>query len=659
MTANSPLDIHQLIEQRLDRRRLLALGSGIAAAGIFPACTRSVPVPADARFNPIAPNGGDDVLVPSGYRAETIVRWGDPLFSDVPALDAHAVADGALLRPGAAEAQARQFGYNCDGIGIFTRSDERIVMCVNNEFPSASLMFPGWRTALRERRLAQYVADNPECVAVMQAAVGVSVIELVRDGERWRVVVDSQYNRRITAHTEMEFSGPAARHALLDAPLGSAALSMGTFNNCAAGVTPWGTYLTAEENIQDYFGNGEPAQFGAKARRFHERFGYRRRGSSYGWEHADPRFDLRVNPNEPFRFGWIVEIDPLDSRARPLKRTALGRFRHEAATTVVAPDGTVAVYMGDDQSFEYCYKFVSNGRFVADDPAANRSLLDDGTLYVARLDSDGSGTWLPLVWSASGALSPANGFDSQADVVMNCRGAADLLQATPLDRPEDVAVDRATGRVYLACTQNLDRGAAPRAMAAQRGIDTRVDAANPRAENRAGHILEFREASADAAAERFTWEVLVVAGAVQPGRLVALTDAPMPSDAVYFGGITDPSGLSSFANPDNLAVDSRSNLWIVTDGTQPVGNNGCFVCALDGPMRGAVRQFMEGPVGAEICGCEFTVDESTLFLAVQHPGSGGDLSNPVSDWPDGGGAAPRPSLVAIQPVTAGVRVGEI
>ncbi|HMB74614.1 MAG TPA: PhoX family phosphatase, partial [Gammaproteobacteria bacterium] len=508
------------------------------------------------------------------------------------------------------------------------------------------------------RRIAEYVAANPQCTAVMQAAIGLSIVELVRESGHWRLVTDSRYNRRVTAHTRMQMTGPAAEDSLLGGTPGTAATAFGTFGNCASGATPWGTYLTAEENVQDYFGNAAAAAFEPRASAFHRRFGLRQRGSAFGWEHTDARFDLRANPNEPFKFGWIVEIDPLNPADVPRKLTALGRFRHEGATTVVAPDGRIVVYMGDDQAFEYFYKFVSRGTWDPGNSTANRRLLEDGTLYVAKLEADGTGRWLPLLWSPRGTLSPANGFDSQADVLIDCRGAADLLQATPLDRPEDVAVD-ASGRVYLACTMNPARGAPPRGAAASRNIDTGVDAANPRAENRGGHILEFREARADATAEDFAWEVLIVAGAADSAHLVTLSDAPLNTDEVYFAGLTDATGISGFANPDNLAVDSFGNLWIVTDGPQPEGNNGCFVCPLDGPLRGMVRQFMAGPVGAEICGCAFTDDESTLFLTVQHPGAGGSLSAPISTWPDGDGHAPRPSLVAIEAEAPGARIGQV
>jgi secreted PhoX family phosphatase len=486
----------------------------------------------------------------------------------------------------------------------------------------------------------------------MQAAVGLTVVELTR-GRHWGYVRGSRYNRRVTAHTPMEIAGPARNHPLLNPSRESAPLAYGTFGNCAAGMTPWRTYVTAEENVDDYFGNGAAAKLDAATERAHRRFGLRLRDSAYRWEYADPRFDTAANPNESLKFGWIVELDPFDPTSRPKKRTALGRFKHESATTVLAGDGRAVVYMGDDQQFEYCYKFVTRGRFDPARPESNRDLLDDGTLYVARFDDDGTGEWLPLVHGAHPELTAERGFASQADVVLHCREAADRLGATPLDRPEDVAVNPRTGNVYFACTQNLgrDEGVAD---IAGRTLDTRTSRASPRAPNTAGHIIELIEQNSDAAASSFRWEIFLLAGAPTSQQLVAALPTEHPAslaaELTYFGGATEAAELSAFANPDNLGFDADGNLWIVTDGNQPGGfNDGCFACPTQGPERGHVRQFMSGPVGAEVCGCEFTADGSTLFLTLQHPGEAGSATSPQSHWPDGGDAAPRPSVVAISP----------
>jgi secreted PhoX family phosphatase len=308
--------------------------------------------------------------------------------------------------------------------------------------------------------------------------------------------------------------------------------------------------------------------------------------------------------------------------------------------------------MGDDQQFEYFYKFVSRAAFDPNRPEVNRDLLDDGTLYVARLLDDGRGEWLPLVHGAHPELTAEKGFASQADVVLRCREAADRLGATPLDRPEDVAVNPRTGHVYLACTQNLNRDGGVVAVAG-RMLDTSTDRSSPRAPNVSGHILEFVERGRDAGATSFGWEVFLLAGAPAGAQLLAALPADhtasLASDATFFGGATDREQLSSFANPDNLGFDANGNLWIVTDGNQPGDNNdGCFVVPTEGPERGQVRQFMSGPVGAEICGCEFAPDGASLFLTVQHPGEAGSAASPQSRWPDGGAAAPRPSVVAIE-----------
>lgn len=627
----------------------LTLGQTGGAAG------NSEPRPADRAHETrarIEPSRADRVVVPDGYASDVVLRWGDPLGPGAQGLDAERIAAGALLEPGAAEAQAAAVGVNCDGLGIFDLGEDRLLVCVNHEYLVPELMFPGWAATRLVRGQGEFVSRNPEAARVMQAAVGVSVVELRRTTQSWRAVVDSGLNRRITAQTPIVFSGPASSHPWLGgSSSGEPGRCSGTLGNCAAGTTPWGTYLTAEENVDDFFGNAGRAELDPDLEQAHRRFGLRFRDSVFRWEHADSRFDMAASPAEPMKFGWIVEIDPMN-RAVPIKkRTALGRLKHEGATTVLTADGRPVVYTGDDEAFEYFYKFVGSRRFDPESPERNRDLLDEGTLYVARFGDDGTGVWLPLVWGEHAALTPARGFRSQADVLIRCREAADAVGATPLDRPEDVAVHPANGRVYFSCTQNTERGVPGTGRQAS-PVDRSTDAANPRARNVWGHILELDERGGDAAAAEFHWNVFVLAGDPRDGRLrVALppaADGPLAPNETYFAGQADSATLSAFANPDNLGFDPDGNLWIVTDGIQPRGNNnGCFVCPTEGPERGAVRQFMSGPIGAEICGCEFAPDGGTLFLTVQHPGSGGTVERPISHWPDGGDSPPRSSLVAI------------
>jgi len=638
-----------LFDRRISRRRMLGGACELAALSLA-APSAWAEASSTLGFERIRASRRDAVIVPQGYRSQTVLRWGDPLFAGAAALDPASVAAGRLMSAAAAQEQARQFGYNCDGIGLFARG-RRTLACVNHEFPTPELLFPGWSDARRERALAAFVEEHPATVAYMQAAVGASVVELAH-GRAWNYRVGSQYNRRITATTPIELAGPARGHPLLNPSGDEAPIVLGTLGNCAAGTTPWGTYLTAEENVDDYFGNGAAATVGPELAAVHRRFGFRMRESLYRWEYADPRFDAARNPAESLKFGWIVEIDPFDPERPPTKRTALGRLKHESATTVLAGDGRAVVYMGDDQQFEYLYKFVSAAKVDPRSPAANRDLLDAGTLHVARFAEDGSGTWLPLVFGAHPELTPERGFASQGDVVLRCREAADRLGATPLDRPEDVAVSPRTRNVYVSCTENLARGDGSTASAG-RNLDTRCDAMSPRSPNPAGHIVELAEAGADAAAISFRWEIFILAGApTRAGLLTALPGAgaaALAAETTYFGGTPELSELSAFANPDNLGFDAAGNLWIVTDGAQPGdNNNGCFVCPTQGRERGSVRQFMSGPVGAETCGCEIAADGRTLFLTVQHPGAGGTATMPMSHWPDGGSAAPRPSLIAIE-----------
>ncbi|HMN87739.1 MAG TPA: PhoX family phosphatase, partial [Bauldia sp.] len=439
-------------------------------------------------------------------------------------------------------------------------------------------------------------------------------------------------NRRITSETPMTITGPAAgagRMKTSDDPAGT--LVKGTLNNCAGGITPWGTYLSAEENIHGYF-SGELGEDHPEFRN------YKRMGvpeGTYEWGRYHPRFDVNKEPNEANRFGWIVEIDPLDPASVPKKRTALGRFKHEGAESVVAKNGQVVVYCGDDERFDYVYKFVTAGTFRPDDRAANMDLLDAGTLHVARFDADGTVTWMPLVFG-EGPLTAENGFASQADVVIEARRAGDLLGATRMDRPEDVQPNAKTGKVYAMLTNNTKRK------------PEEIDAANPRSENAFGHIIEISEDGGDFAATKGTWEVLLKCG----DPLVAEVGASFSTD-------TTKSGW--FGSPDNCAVDGAGRLWVATDGNGPKYSgrtDGIWAVDTEGEARGTSKLFFRVPVGAEMCGPCFTPDDATFFVAVQHPGDEGPnwapfarestFEDPSTRWPDfADGMPPRPSVVAI------------
>lgn len=668
MTTRAPdaRPFADLLAQRLNRRQLLQKGAALAAAGST--LLASAPALAKPRrslgFKPIAGSTADAVLLPPGYTHDVLIRWGDSLFSSTPDIDATKLAGGVLLSARAAEQQTRQFGQNCDAIHFFPldRRGDRGVLCVNNEYTDDALMYPGhpgFTGAVRGEGRA-FARLHPEYVAVSQAAQGVSVIEVRRKLGRWSFVKDSKFNRRITANTPIDISGPARGAALLRTDADREGVrALGTFGNCAGGQTPWRTYLTAEENIQDYFGNMADLK-GARSADPHVVESHRRwrmwnTHSLYSWEIVDPRFDLTRNPCEPFRCGWIVEIDPMDATRTPIKRTALGRFAHEGANPIIAHNGRVAVYMGDDDKFEHVYKFVSDATFDPKNPAANRDLLDRGVLYVARFDASGSGEWLPLLYDPKGPLNEAAGFRNQAEVLIKARAAATVLGATPMDRPEDVEANPVTGRIYVACTRNEQRRASEGPIVyAGREIDGGPNASNPRAANQFGHIIEIRETNDDHTSREFTWEVFLLAGDPAGGKLITdLNDVRV--DSAYYAGYGKADELSPIGSPDNLAFDNAGNLWVVTDGRQPRNtNDGCWACPTTGPERGRLQQFMSGPIGAEICGNVFTPDGDTLFLSIQHPGEGGNVSNPLSRWPGGPGAQPRSSVIAIRKEDGGV-----
>jgi secreted PhoX family phosphatase len=642
--ATTPL-LSRLIAERLSRREamagLLAPAAGAAVAGLVPrellAAGRAGESPRASNTAPLSGRGvstlsfrspkhavGDDQIVAPGYAADVLIRWGDPVLAGA------APFDGAGQT---AQAQAAQFGYNNDFLGFLplprgANASDHGLLCVNHEYTNAELMWPG----LTEKDKAQKITR--EQAAVELAAHGLSVIEVKRNRGVWSVVAGSRHARRLTAESEMRVSGPAAGHARLKTkadPSGTKVL--GTLNNCAGGVTPWGTVLSAEENFNLYF-IGDPAKTGEASN--HKRLGISTR-SRYGWERHYDRFNLEKEPNEPNRFGWMVEIDPYDPNSVPVKRTALGRFKHEGATCAVLKDGRVVVYSGDDEANECLYRFVSAGRFDPANPAGARDLLDAGTLSVAQFFADGTLEWRPLVFG-QGPLGPANGFHSQADVLIETRRAAELVGGTPMDRPEDVEPSPRSGRVYLVLTNNTGRKA------------EKTDAVNPRGPNPYGHIIELippgteNDGATAAAArhdvDRFRWNILLLAG-----------DPRNPAHQAQYHPRQAEEGVW-IAAPDNIAFDNRGRLWISTDqGSAQQKNNipdGMYACDLEGPGRGLVRFFYGCPRDAEMCGPAFTPDNTTLFVAVQHPGEGSTFDKPSTRWPDfENGAWPRPAVVAI------------
>jgi secreted PhoX family phosphatase len=617
----TPGDTFQNVMRRYVSRRSLLRGA--AAAGVaLAAAPRLLSGSAAAQGTPATPAGTaagaltfeqiqlgeeDMIAVPAGYASSVLIRWGDPLFAGAPAFDPQNQTP---------EAQARQFGHNTDFIGFLPlpaggSGADRALLAVNHEYTNPELMFPG------------YDDESPtrQQVDTELAAHGLSVVEIARQGGQWSVVVGSPQNRRITGETPMQITGPAAGHALLQTSEDPGGTRVrGTLNNCSAGKTPWGTILTCEENFNQYFGNLNMLPDADPRKAPHRRYGLTAAASERKWETFHRRFDLAQEPNEPFRFGWTVEVDPYDASSTPRKRTALGRFKHEATTFMVGPDGRVGVYMGDDERFDYVYKSVTARPMSRTDRTANADLLDSGTLYAATFNDDGTGQWLPLV-QGQGNLTPANGFASQADVLIHTRQAGDAVGATKMDRPEDLEFNPVNNKVYAAMTNNTNR------MAGQ------VDAANPRAGNRHGHIIELADDGDDPTSTTFTWEIFMLCGSVAAG------------DEVYAAGFPTRD-LAPISSPDNLAVDNAGNLWIFTDG-QPGTidvNDTVYAVPTAGPERGHLKPFLSGVPGAETASGDLSADNETLFVSIQHPGEGGSLDEPVSRFPDGAGM-PRPSIV--------------
>jgi secreted PhoX family phosphatase len=575
-------------------------------------------------FDSIPSSTADGIALPPGYRSSVLISWGQPLHANGPAFDPSG--------KGTAKMQELQFGDNNDGMSLFTFPGDkpetagRALMAINNEYTNYRYLFDHGKDP-----------QSAEDVHKAQASEGVSVIEVKRDGQKWAFVQGSKYNRRIHGNTPIRLSGPAAGHEWLKTAADSTGKqALGTFQNCANGKTPWGTYLTCEENFTDCFGSSDPAQtFDAATKRY----GVTAASKEVNWHLHDPRFDVAKTPNEFNRHGWVVEIDPFDPQSTPVKRTALGRFKHENAALTETKDGRVVVYMGDDERGEFIYKFISRDKVDHNHPKANRDILDHGTLYVAQFDGGdsnpdrpkGQGRWIELTHGKNG-IDAASGFASQAEVLIHARLAASQVKATRMDRPEWIVVSPKDGQVYCTLTNNIKRG----------DDGQPVGGPNPRAKNQYGQILRWQETGSDAAAMDFAWDLFVVAG--NPG-----VHAGTPQ-----GGSSNINAQNMFNSPDGLGFDMAGRLWILTDGDSTnagdfagMGNNQ-MLCA--DPASGEIRRFMVGPVGCEVTGISFAPDQKALFVGIQHPGENGGSTFP-EHLPNG---KPRSSVMVITREDGGV-----
>ncbi|HUW74975.1 MAG TPA: PhoX family phosphatase [Methyloceanibacter sp.] len=637
----SPADgdtIGDVILRRYSRRAVMRGTLGVTAAALvfgpdLLSKAKAAPLPPAFDFPEVEAGIDTTHHVAAGYRAKPLLRWGDPLVPNLPPFDPQAQS---------AEDQAKRFGYNNDYITYFPiDGSRRGLLCINHEYTNEELMFP---SVTKRQDTSGFEQMTETLVEIEMAAHGVTIVEVQKEGEDWQVVLNSPYNRRITPDTPMTADGPAAGDARLktsDDPSGAALV--GTLNNCAGGHTPWGTYLTAEENFRYYFwtnhaipGGAVPKGLGGKQAASYERYGMP--GQWQAWGKFINRFNVDIEPNEPNRFGWIVEIDPRDPNSVPVKHTALGRFCHEGAETVLSADNHAVVYCGDDSRFEYIYRFVSHDPYVEGARSGNMTLLSKGTLAAAKFNEDGTGEWLPLKFG-EGKLTEDGSYGrlkSQADVLIDARIAADLVGATKMDRPEDVQ-PTPSGRVYAMLTSNTKR------------ISDETDKANPRANNVFGHIIEITPDDGDHASAGFSWKVLVQCG------------DPAKDDDSLWGPDTTANGW--FVCPDNAAVDDRGRLWIATDQGDDWARtgraDGLFALETEGSQRGTPKLFFRVPIGAEMCGPCFTPDGDTLFVSVQHPGADGAealigfgrpsvFKDPVTRWPDfKDDMPPRPSVMVI------------
>ncbi len=597
-------DFDRVVDSAMSRRDLfksvIAFGS-VAALGNTLMPSLATAAPNRFAFDAIGTSTDDAIKVPYGYNAHVVVRWGDPLWSSAPEFDHASRGTGA--------SQAKAMGDNNDGMEVYAHGDKTVLIC-NNEYCNRSVIW-GNREGGKATGADDYLKG--------MNAHGLTAVEIVEKDGQWTIVKDSSYNRRFTPDVAMEITGPAAGHDLMKTaadPAGKEVL--GTFNNCGNGSTPWGTYLACEENFNGYFATADQEH---KMSPEMKRYGVSPKGRGYGWHEIDPRFDLAKEANEANRHGYVTEVNALDPKSKPKKRTALGRFKHENAEVVVNGDGRIVVYMGDDERGEFLYRYVSNGVYAPG--GETDSLLEDGKLYVAKFSDSGGGIWLELTPKSTGMAS-------MAEICIHTRIAASAVGATTMDRPEWVSANPKAAEIYCCLTNNKNRGKKTNAG----GDETPVGGPNPREANKYGQIVRWRPSNADHTSDTFEWDLYVLAGNPSVHKDIR-------------GGSKNVNEGNMFNSPDGLKFDSNGLLWIQTDGNYSnekdfAGQGNNQMLAGD-PATGEIRRFLTGPKQCEITGLTWSPDRRTMFVGVQHPGERGE-----GHWPDGGELTPRSAIIAVR-----------
>lgn len=613
-------DFEGVVERMISRRGFLAGGLKLGAGSMLlgfglsgcdssssPEATQDEAVKILRKFNNLPANSNDTVTVPEEFEWDIVVKWGDPLFDD-------SVEFNEETR-GTADSQLKAFGDNTDGMALFQDPKTgKQVLAVNNEYTNIGILWgnndPAGKPATQDDILKGMYAH------------GISVVEIEEVGGRWQVVKGSSYNRRITPKTVMDITGPLAgdyRMGTNEFPTGMQA--SGTWNNCGNGRTPWGTYLTCEENFNGYFSVPNNTSYQPSAEL--SRYGISGIDWGYAWAEADDRFDLEVDPNMPNTAGYVVEINPFDPSSTPRKLTALGRFKHENAECVIADNSQkIVVYMGDDERGEYIYRYVSDASYNGSN---GPQLLENGTLYAAKFNDDGTGSWLALTPESTNGMS-------KADICVYTRMAASAVAATTMDRPEWVATNPNNNHVFCCLTNNSNRGVEGKTNAG--GDDMGVNGPNPRAQNLYGQIVRIMPENDEHDADNFEWDLYAMAG-----------NPEVYGDA--YAGSANITTENMFNSPDGLGIDPNGNLWIQTDGNysdagdfKGMGNNQMLI---GDSSTGEIKRVLVGPNECEVTGLTFSADYKTAFVGIQHPGEKGN-----SHFPAGGTSVPRSCIVSLK-----------